>query len=34
MGLPRLCAYVFTFLHSIIQRLFASLAASFFDPSI
>ena len=34
MGLPRICAYVFTFFHSIIQRLFASLSASFFYSSI
>ena len=34
MELPRICAYVFTFFHSIIQRLLASLTASFFDPSI
>lgn len=34
MELPRLCAHIFAFFHPIIQRLFASLAASFFDPSI
>ena len=34
MGLPSLYTHIFTFFHHIIQRSFASLAASLFGTSV